>query len=297
MDDADSPSSGIEPTAAVARRRAHRDGAVHARPEALGEHIFEWFLRNKRSEWRAYKTQVTPVRDRPVPAVDLRRPMDLLAVFPDPGPPDLARTLDLAGYRWKAVASAEDAAARARRRWRVPSSLHDEDPRRRGRSVVRCASATRQPSGALLVSGGQLADLELRDELFDDFCLTRSTPANSRRACGTCSGTAVAEPDPSWSSTASCPQPRDVPGHDLGRPLDLTYMEYELLKFLAQNPGKVFTREMLLSRVWGYEYYGGARTVDVHIRRLRAKLGEEHANLIQTVRSVGYRFGQSRWGT
>ena len=81
-----------------------------------------------------------------------------------------------------------------------------------------------------------------------------------------------------------------------GQPLDLTYMEYELLKFLAQQPGKVFTRETLLSRVWGYEYYGGARTVDVHIRRLRAKLSEEHAGLIQTVRSVGYRFGQSRWG-
>jgi DNA-binding response OmpR family regulator len=80
-----------------------------------------------------------------------------------------------------------------------------------------------------------------------------------------------------------------------GRPLDLTFMEYELLKFLAVNPGKVFTREILLSRVWGYEYYGGARTVDVHVRRLRAKLGEEHANLIQTVRSVGYRFGQPRW--
>jgi DNA-binding response OmpR family regulator len=78
------------------------------------------------------------------------------------------------------------------------------------------------------------------------------------------------------------------------RPLDLTYMEYELLKFLATHPGKVFTREQLLSRVWGYEYYGGARTVDVHVRRLRAKLGEEHANLIQTVRSVGYRFGQPR---
>ena len=73
-------------------------------------------------------------------------------------------------------------------------------------------------------------------------------------------------------------------------------MEYELLKFLAAHPGKVFTRETLLSRVWGYDYYGGARTVDVHIRRLRAKLGEEHAGLIHTVRSVGYRFGQSRWG-
>ena len=72
-------------------------------------------------------------------------------------------------------------------------------------------------------------------------------------------------------------------------------MEYELLKFFLTHPGKVFTREQLLSRVWGYEYYGGARTVDVHVRRLRAKLGEEHANLIQTVRSVGYRFGQTRW--
>jgi DNA-binding response OmpR family regulator len=80
-----------------------------------------------------------------------------------------------------------------------------------------------------------------------------------------------------------------------GRPLDLTFLEYELLKFLATHPGKVFTRQTLLSRVWGYEYYGGARTVDVHIRRLRAKLDDE-ANLIQTVRSVGYRFGQSRWG-
>ena len=80
-----------------------------------------------------------------------------------------------------------------------------------------------------------------------------------------------------------------------GKPLDLTYMEYELLKFFATHPGKVFTREQLLSRVWGYEYYGGARTVDVHVRRLRAKLGEEHANLIQTVRSVGYRFGTQRW--
>ena len=79
-----------------------------------------------------------------------------------------------------------------------------------------------------------------------------------------------------------------------GEPLNLTFMEYELLKFLATHPGKVFTRETLLSRVWGYDYYGGARTVDVHVRRLRAKLGEEHASLITTVRSVGYRFGSAR---
>ncbi len=76
-----------------------------------------------------------------------------------------------------------------------------------------------------------------------------------------------------------------------GSPMDLTYMEYELLRFLVDNPVRVWSREQLLSRVWGYEYYGGARTVDVHIRRLRAKLGEERSSWITTVRSVGYRFG------
>jgi DNA-binding response OmpR family regulator len=75
------------------------------------------------------------------------------------------------------------------------------------------------------------------------------------------------------------------------RPIDLTYMEYELLRFFTEHQGRVWTRGQLLSKVWGYEYYGGARTVDVHVRRLRAKLGEERASWITTVRSVGYRFG------
>jgi DNA-binding response OmpR family regulator len=77
--------------------------------------------------------------------------------------------------------------------------------------------------------------------------------------------------------------------HVDSEPIDLTYMEYELLKFLATHRGRVFTRQTLLSRVWGYDYFGGTRTVDVHVRRLRAKLGE-HANVIQTVRNVGYKF-------
>jgi DNA-binding response OmpR family regulator len=76
-----------------------------------------------------------------------------------------------------------------------------------------------------------------------------------------------------------------------GDPLDLTYMEYELLRFFVEHRGRVWTREQLLSKVWGYDYFGGARTVDVHVRRLRAKLGEERAGWIVTVRSVGYRFG------
>ncbi len=74
------------------------------------------------------------------------------------------------------------------------------------------------------------------------------------------------------------------------RTLDLTFKEFELLKFLAQHPGRVFTRAQLLQEVWGYDYYGGTRTVDVHVRRLRAKLGTEHEALIGTVRNVGYRF-------
>ncbi|QWC83847.1 response regulator transcription factor [Nocardioidaceae bacterium] len=73
------------------------------------------------------------------------------------------------------------------------------------------------------------------------------------------------------------------------RVLDLTFKEFELLKYLAQHPGRVFTRAQLLQEVWGYDYYGGTRTVDVHVRRLRAKLGPDHESLIGTVRNVGYR--------
>ena len=80
-----------------------------------------------------------------------------------------------------------------------------------------------------------------------------------------------------------------------GAQLDLTYTEFELLKYLAQHPGRVFSRETLLSDVWGYDYYGGTRTVDVHVRRLRAKLGQ-YDHYIGTVRNVGYRFASTREG-
>ena len=75
-----------------------------------------------------------------------------------------------------------------------------------------------------------------------------------------------------------------------GRSLDLTFKEFELIKFLAQHPGRVFTRAQLLQEIWGYDYFGGTRTVDVHIRRLRSKLGPEHEAIVGTVRNVGYRF-------
>ena len=73
-------------------------------------------------------------------------------------------------------------------------------------------------------------------------------------------------------------------------PLDLTYKEFELLKFLVTHPDRVYNREQLLNQVWGYDYLGGTRTVDVHVRRLRAKLGPRHSALIHTIRNVGYKF-------
>ena len=225
--------------------------------------------------------------------------MEPLLLYPDPAPPELAQALDFAGYPWKGVLDAS-----------MASRVEPDDG-----WAGAVVDASRDPEAAfglcralrkrdlplvpllLLVTGAQLGDLELREDLFDDFCLTPFHPRELEARLKHLF----------WRSGGGTrPELIEYGGLVLnletyqaaitGRPLDLTYMEYELLKFLASHPGKVFTRETLLSRVWGYEYYGGARTVDVHVRRLRAKLGEEHANLIQTVRSVGYRFGQSRWG-
>jgi DNA-binding response OmpR family regulator len=225
----------------------------------------------------------------------------MVAVFADPIAPDVARSLDLAGYSWKAVVSADDAADNEPADgWTgvIVDCTVDSDAAWAFARVVRKADSV--PAKLLvLVSGAQLADLDLRDDLFDDFCLSPFHPAEFEarvRHLLWDAGETTARADLVEYADLSL-NLETYQATIASRPLDLTYMEYELLKFLAQNPGKVFTREILLSRVWGYEYYGGARTVDVHVRRLRAKLGEEHAGLIQTVRSVGYRFGQSRWGS
>lgn len=222
---------------------------------------------------------------------------DELLVFPDPPPPLLAQTLDLAGYRWKSFGNPPEATrSEPTTGWGGAVLFAGEDPEA---AFVMARSLRKRGIGGpvlVLVTGGQIAELELRDDLFDDFCLAPFHPkeleARLRHLF--------------WrTGRATRPELVDHDGLVLnletyqaavhGRPIDLTYMEYELLKFFATHSGKVFTREQLLSRVWGYEYYGGARTVDVHVRRLRAKLGEEHAALIQTVRSVGYRFGEGRF--
>ncbi|MEW6153551.1 MAG: response regulator transcription factor [Actinomycetota bacterium] len=225
--------------------------------------------------------------------------MEPLLVFPEPAPPALVHSLDVGGYPWVAVGR--------------PDAVEDLQPDDGWSGAVVCADADADGAFALcralrkrdlpleplllVVDGTQLDDLELREDLFDDFVVTpfRSRELEARLKhmfwrTGTGTRPELIEYGPLVLNLET------YQAMISGRPLDLTYMEYELLRFLATHPGKVFTREVLLSRVWGYEYYGGARTVDVHVRRLRAKLGEEHASLIQTVRSVGYRFGQSRWG-
>ena len=226
--------------------------------------------------------------------------MEPLLLHPDPPPAELVHTLDLGGYPWK-VGNAEaiDNATSldTERRWSGAIVCADRDPEG-AYAVCRALRRRDVPLEPLLLltTVAHLADLEPSADLFDDFCVVPFDPRELE-----------ARVKQLFWRTGQGSRPELVEYGPLllnletyqaavgGKPLDLTYMEYELLKFLSTNPGKVFTREVLLSRVWGYEYYGGARTVDVHIRRLRAKLGEEHAHLIQTVRSVGYRFGQARW--
>jgi len=225
--------------------------------------------------------------------------MEPLLIFPDPAPPAVSQALDLAGYPWTAAASA-DAAERLEPEdgWAGAVVCADVDPEG---AFALCRSLRKRDLPfeplLLLVAAVQLNELELREDLFDDFCVIPWQPREIEARIARLFWRTGRGSRPELVEYGSLVLNLETYQAAVGRrPLDLTYMEYELLKFLATHPGKVFTRETLLSRVWGYEYYGGARTVDVHIRRLRAKLGEEHAHLISTVRSVGYRFGQSRWG-
>ncbi|MFN0029187.1 MAG: DNA-binding response regulator [Acidimicrobiales bacterium] len=224
--------------------------------------------------------------------------MEPLLVYPFPVAADLSQGLDRAGFRYVGVSDEIEAERNEPEDgWGGAILMTD----RSLEGAIKLAVVLRKrdfPLEPLLlvVRSEQLASLEQSRDLFDDVLFS---PLNHRELewrlkhqywrLGRSNGPELVEYGELVLNVET------YQAVIARRPLDLTYMEYELLRFLAQHPGKVFTRETLLNRVWGYEYYGGARTVDVHVRRLRAKLGEEHASLIQTVRSVGYRFGQSRW--
>jgi DNA-binding response OmpR family regulator len=224
--------------------------------------------------------------------------MEPLLCFPDPPSPELAKALDSAGYSFTPVGDSEALrAVEPTEGWSGAVVSAVESPE----AAFAFCEALRQgdePVAPVLVvvTPDQLGTLDRHKELFDDFTVTGASPDEVETRLGRLL----------WKTGRG--KQHDVIAYGplalnletyqavvAGRSLDLTFMEYELLRFLAAHPGRVFTREVLLARVWGYEYFGGARTVDVHIRRLRAKLGEENAHLIETVRSVGYRFGTARW--
>ncbi|WP_424937362.1 MULTISPECIES: winged helix-turn-helix transcriptional regulator [Bacteria] len=154
-------------------------------------------------------------------------------------------------------------------------------------SLIR-ATGLRCPL-VLVVTEGGLSAVN-GDWRIDDVMLPTAGPAeiDARIRIAVARGSAADEPARIASSGLSIDD-QSYSARLHGRPLDLTYKEFQLLHFLATHPSRVFTREQLLSEVWGYDYFGGTRTVDVHVRRLRAKLGEQE-QIIGTVRNVGYRF-------
>ncbi len=225
--------------------------------------------------------------------------MATVLIHPEPIGNSLTRVLDMLGLTWKAIANPTLALESAPSGgWSGAVITVDGNPDQAfelSRSIRNDEDADTRV--LFLVSADMLPELADHTDLFDDFCLTPFHPAELearlehllRRSDGG-GDAAIITYGPLRLNVETYQAMVD------GRALDLTYMEYELLRYLAAQPGKVFSREILLSEVWGYDYYGGARTVDVHIRRLRSKLGEEHASLISTVRSVGYRLGTARWG-
>ena len=224
--------------------------------------------------------------------------MSAIALYTPEASPELTRLLDLGGYVWKRIVTENDVVDLEPEGGWAGAIVHlGEDPEP-GWTIVRLLRRKDIPIEPLilLIRENQLHELQLSNELFDDFCLD---PFHPHELKARLTQLFASELDRSTTDLIEYgPLVINLETYEAvveGQPLDLTYMEYELLRFLAVAPGRVFTREILLNQVWGYEYYGGARTVDVHVRRLRAKLGEENANLIQTVRSVGYRFGKSRW--
>ena len=156
--------------------------------------------------------------------------------------------------------------------------------------VLRTTGAS-APLLAVVTEGGLAA--VAADWGLDDVVLDTAGPAEVEARLRLAVGRVAAQQTPATEEIRSGDLAIDEATYQARvgtRPLDLTFKEFELLKYLAQHPGRVFTRAQLLQEVWGYDYFGGTRTVDVHVRRLRAKLGPEREALIGTVRNVGYKF-------
>jgi DNA-binding response OmpR family regulator len=160
------------------------------------------------------------------------------------------------------------------------------------RSLTRLIRSTGGPAPVILITTeGGLAAVSA-DWGVDDILLDDAGPAEVEARIRLAIGRRAATLAPDDSEVRLGDLAIDEAAYSArvrGRNLDLTFKEFELLRFLASHPGRVYTRAQLLQEVWGYDYFGGTRTVDVHVRRLRAKLGAEHEALIGTIRNVGYR--------
>jgi len=218
---------------------------------------------------------------------------DLLVLTPSQdGAAGVLPALDLLGHRARVVAPVPSAMVEA-----GDADVVVIDARQdlgEARNTCRLVQVTGVDVPVLLVVREGGMSIVTADWGADDVVLADASPAEVEARIRILRGKAQAhDPLAAVSEFSSGELTVDVGGYTArlkGRPLDLTYKEFELLKYLMQHPGRVYTREQLLQEVWGFDYYGGTRTVDVHVRRLRAKLGAEHEQLIGTVRNVGYRF-------
>jgi DNA-binding response OmpR family regulator len=213
----------------------------------------------------------------------------LLVIYQTEGASLLKRELDAAGFEVQAspLVDAEDALVQAGIEAIILEAASDFD------ETKRVLESPGRPSRApllLLMRADQLATLDATLPV-DDFVLMPSPPEELtlrlRRAIWRRTGIDTANTLRAGDLLV------DLANYKVfveGQPVNLTFKEFELLRFLMTNRGKVFTREALLNRVWGYEYYGGARTVDVHVRRLRSKIETGSTIYVETVRNVGYRF-------
>jgi DNA-binding response OmpR family regulator len=215
----------------------------------------------------------------------------LVAVYPEQPSAALTESLLEAGFRPVPVADAAAVTeARPAQGWAAVVVELTEDPT----AGLALARRVRSDGGAPLLVVASRAQVDLLEDAgtYDDFVLSPIDRAELRVRLRRISERGSEDPGTEVLRFKDLELNPATYQARVGRsPIDLTYMEYELLRFFVSNPARVWSREQLLSRVWGYDYFGGARTVDVHVRRLRAKLGEERASWITTVRSVGYRFG------
>jgi DNA-binding response OmpR family regulator len=214
-----------------------------------------------------------------------------VAVFPPTPSAALTAALLSVGYRPVPIADVADAARREPERgWSVAVVELLED----AGLAITVGRKLREEHGipVLLVADRTLTSDLATESGFDDFVLTPLDQAELAVRLGKLDQIEGAEhADPVLKHHDLELNTATYQATIAGHPRDLTFMEYELLRFFVEHPQRVWSREQILSKVWGYDYYGGSRTVDVHVRRLRAKLGEERSSWIATVRSVGNRFG------